>query len=59
MYSDQLTLPRKCEEGEEEEEVVEEVLKDTAIRRHGGGFLPRAADWREERPKAMLNVAWC
>ena len=49
MYKGQLTLPRKCEEIA--------VLKNTAIRRHAGGFLPRAADWREGGKRAILNVA--
>ena len=38
----QLDLPRKCED----REVLKEYLR-TAIRRHEGGSLPQAADWRE------------
>lgn len=31
----------------------------TAIRRHEGGSLPQAADWREGGKRPMLGVAWC
>ena len=43
------SLSRWCEEVA--------VLKNTAIRRHAGGFLPRAADWRDGGKRPILNVA--